>query len=188
VTGIAAREPRQWKLRPWNTLHPAVRKRSAASNSMSSINALRRRCALTSPGVGQRSRSRRLFAGSLHADAGRAAADRAIAQILPVPHCHQSHNRLPSRAVAAAALVGTHAAPSGSHRPASRLVHGLGTSIPFDPRARARPVMAGLRGRRRSLRDRRGPCVKEKSVKVLLHRARVKMEKILREHGFEGMR
>ena len=28
--------------------------------------------------------------------------------------------------------------------------------------------------------------VKEKSVKVLLYRARVKMEKILREHGFEG--
>jgi RNA polymerase sigma-70 factor (ECF subfamily) len=28
--------------------------------------------------------------------------------------------------------------------------------------------------------------VKEKSVKVLLHRARVRMEKILREHGFEG--
>jgi DNA-directed RNA polymerase specialized sigma24 family protein len=28
--------------------------------------------------------------------------------------------------------------------------------------------------------------VKEKSVKVLLYRDRVKMEKILREHGFEG--
>jgi RNA polymerase sigma-70 factor (ECF subfamily) len=28
--------------------------------------------------------------------------------------------------------------------------------------------------------------VKEKSVKVLLYRARIKMEKILREHGFEG--
>jgi RNA polymerase sigma-70 factor, ECF subfamily len=28
--------------------------------------------------------------------------------------------------------------------------------------------------------------VKEKSVKVLLRRARVKMEKILKEHGFEG--
>jgi len=28
--------------------------------------------------------------------------------------------------------------------------------------------------------------VKEKSVKVLLHRARGKMEAILREHGFEG--
>jgi RNA polymerase sigma-70 factor (ECF subfamily) len=31
-----------------------------------------------------------------------------------------------------------------------------------------------------------GLGVTEKSVKVLLHRARVKMEKILREHGFEG--
>jgi RNA polymerase sigma-70 factor, ECF subfamily len=29
-------------------------------------------------------------------------------------------------------------------------------------------------------------AVKEKSVKVLLHRARVKMERILKEHGFEG--
>ncbi len=28
--------------------------------------------------------------------------------------------------------------------------------------------------------------VKEKSVKVLLYRARIKMEKVLREHGFEG--
>jgi RNA polymerase sigma-70 factor, ECF subfamily len=30
--------------------------------------------------------------------------------------------------------------------------------------------------------------VQEKSVKVLLYRARVKMEKVLRAHGFEGRR
>jgi DNA-directed RNA polymerase specialized sigma24 family protein len=46
--------------------------------------------------------------------------------------------------------------------------------------------MAGLRRGRRSREIAAVLGVKEKSVKVLLYRARVKMEKILREHGFEG--